>query len=231
MFPLAVTLGIDTTGLYYNKALLDQAGLVPPNTIADLKASVAPLSNIGVAPLVHCSGDVYFNQILLTWILPMIAERTRDPIEFAVSTVKGEIRYDSPEWVEAFNTIDDLRSSGVLMKGSAGTDYGTMQQLLLTGKAAMTFQGTWLLPQLRAGSPKGPFDLHVVAPPRVDAASRPRPIVAWAGFAYPRPQSGTARRRWRSSSTRVARISTSKSSRHDRRTRHFRRPTRRSTTR
>jgi ABC-type glycerol-3-phosphate transport system substrate-binding protein len=115
----------------------------------------------------------------------MIAERTRDPVDFAVATVKGEIRYDSPEWIEAFDTIDDLRISGVLMEGSAATDYGTMQQLLLTGKAAMTFQGTWLLPQLRTGSPNGPFDLHVVAPPRVDAASRPRPIVAWAGFALP----------------------------------------------
>jgi ABC-type glycerol-3-phosphate transport system substrate-binding protein len=185
VFPLAVTLGIDTTGLYFNKALLDKAGIAPPSTIADLKASVAPLSKIGVASLVHNSGDAPFNQILLTWILPQIAERTTDPIEFATSTVKGQIRYDGPEWVEAFNTIDDLRSSGVFMKGSAATDYGTMQQLLLTGKAAMTYQGTWLLPQLRAGTPVGPFDLHVVAPPAIDANSRPRPIVAWAGFALP----------------------------------------------
>ena len=37
-----------------------------------------------MAPLVHCSGDVFFNQILVTWLLPMIAERAgADPLAFA----------------------------------------------------------------------------------------------------------------------------------------------------
>ena len=57
-FPLALSRGVQTTGLYYNKALLDQAGLEPPRTIADLKAMVKPLAALGAAPLVHCSGDV-----------------------------------------------------------------------------------------------------------------------------------------------------------------------------
>jgi ABC-type glycerol-3-phosphate transport system substrate-binding protein len=36
-FPLAVTRGVHTTGIYYNKALLDRAGLQTPATIADLR--------------------------------------------------------------------------------------------------------------------------------------------------------------------------------------------------
>ena len=55
-FPLAVTRGVHTTGIYYNKALLDRASLAPPKTIEDLKAMVKPLAALGVAPLVHCSG-------------------------------------------------------------------------------------------------------------------------------------------------------------------------------
>jgi ABC-type glycerol-3-phosphate transport system substrate-binding protein len=73
----------------------------------------------------------------------------------------------------------------VLLEGSGATDYATMQQLILQGKVAMTFNGTWLLPQLLAGTPSGPFDLHVAPPPLVDGASRPRPILAWTGFAFP----------------------------------------------
>jgi ABC-type glycerol-3-phosphate transport system substrate-binding protein len=184
-FPLAVTKGVNTTGIFYNKALLDRASLAPPRTIADLKAMVKPLAALGVAPLVHCSGDVFFNQILMTWVLPMIAERTRDPLAFAESTVRGDIAYDSAEWLEAFETIADLRTSGVLLEGSGATDYAAMQQLLLQGKAAMTFNGSWLLPQLLAGSPSVPFDLHVAPPPLVDGASRPRPILSWAGVALP----------------------------------------------
>ena len=184
-FPLAVTRGVHTTGIYYNKALLDRASLAPPKTIQDLKAMVEPLAALGVAPLVHCSGDVFFNQILLTWVLPMIAGRTRDPLAFAESTVRGDIAYDSAEWLEAFETIAGLRSSGVLLDGSGATDYAAMQQLLLQGRAAMTFNGSWLLPQLQAGSPSVPFDLHVAPPPLVDGASRARPILSWAGIALP----------------------------------------------
>src|SRR5664279_3921204 len=61
-FPLALTRGVQTTGLYYNKALLDKAGVEAPRTIADLEAMVKPLSALGAAPLVHCSGDVSFKQ-------------------------------------------------------------------------------------------------------------------------------------------------------------------------
>jgi raffinose/stachyose/melibiose transport system substrate-binding protein len=184
-FPLALTRGVDTTGMYYNKALLDRASLAPPTSIADLKAMVQPLAALGVAPLVHCSGDVFFNQILVTWLLPMIAERSGDPIAFVERTVRGEVPYDSPEWLETFETIADLRTSGVLLAGSGATDYAAMQQLFLQGKAAMTFQGTWLLPALRAGTPSVDLDLHVVPPPLVEGAVRPRPILAWAGFALP----------------------------------------------
>jgi arabinogalactan oligomer/maltooligosaccharide transport system substrate-binding protein len=188
--PLAVTRGVHTTGLFYNAALLAEAGLEPPATIADLEAMVEPLARLGVAPLVHCAGDVFFNELLVTWVLPMIAERSGEPLDFAEQTVRGEIGYDSPEWIEALETIANLRTSGVLLEGSGATDYATMQQLVLQGKVAMTFNGTWLLPQLLAGAATGPFDLHVAPPPLVDGASRPRPILAWAGFAIPASGAG-----------------------------------------
>ncbi len=184
-FPLALTRGVQTAGIYYNKALLDQAGLEAPRTIADLKAMVQPLSALGAAPLVHCSGDVFFNQMLVTWLLPMIAERSGDPLAFAESTIRGEIGYDGPEWIETFETIADLRASGVLLEGSGAVDFATMQQFLLQGKAASSFNGSWLLPLLQQGSPNGPFDLHVAPPPLVEGASRPRPILAWTGVALP----------------------------------------------
>jgi ABC-type glycerol-3-phosphate transport system substrate-binding protein len=180
-FPLALTGGVHTTGLYFNKALLDAAGLEPPRTFAELRAAVEPLSAVGASPLVHPSGDVVFNQMLVTWVLPMIAERSGDPVEFAERTVRGDIRYDSPEWVEALETIAGLSGSGVLLEGSAAVDYATMQQLLLQGQAAMTYNGSWLLPELRSGSPSGQFELHVAPPPMLDGAERPRPILAWTG--------------------------------------------------
>jgi ABC-type glycerol-3-phosphate transport system substrate-binding protein len=184
-FPLALSRGVQTTGLYYNKALLDRAGLEAPRTIADLKAMVKPLSALGAAPLVHCAGDAPFNPLLVMWLLPMIAERTVDPLQFVESTIRGQVRYDSPEWIEAFQIIADLRASGVLLQGSGATDYATMQLLFLQGKAAMTYNGTWLLPQLQAGTPTVAFDLHVAPLPLVDGTSKAHSILAWGGFAMP----------------------------------------------
>ncbi len=183
--PLAVTRGIHASGIYYTKAILDAAGLEVPRTFADLEAAVEPLSALGVAPLVHCSGDVQWNQMFITWVLPMIAERTGDPIEFAERTIRGDVGYDSPEWIEALQIISDLRTAGVLLEGSGAVDYATMQQLMLQGKAAMTYNGSWLLNQLLEGSPAGEFDLHVAPPPVIDGASRPRPSLHWNGFALP----------------------------------------------
>jgi ABC-type glycerol-3-phosphate transport system substrate-binding protein len=184
-FPLALSGGIQTTGMYYNKALLEEAGLEAPRTITDLKAMVEPLSAFGAAPLVHCSGDIPFNPLLVLWLLPMIAGRAGDPLEFVERTIRGEVRYDSPEWIEAFQIIADLRSSGVLLEGSGAADYATMQLLFLQGRAAMTYNGSWMLTQILAGTPTGPFDLHVAQLPVVDGASTAHSILAWAGFAMP----------------------------------------------
>jgi ABC-type glycerol-3-phosphate transport system substrate-binding protein len=184
-FPLALTRGVQTTGLYYNKALLDRAGLGPPKSIADLKAMVKPLAALGAAPLVHPSGDASFNPLLVMWLLPMIAERGGDPLAFVERTIKGQVGYDSPEWIEAFQVIADLRSTGVLLDGSGATDYASMQLLFLQGKAAMAYNGTWLLGPLQAGTPTVPFDLHVAPLPLVDGASKARSILSWGGVALP----------------------------------------------
>jgi len=184
-FPLALSRGVQTTSLYYNKALLDRAGLAVPRTIADLKAMVKPLAALGVAPLVHCAGDVPFDPLLVMWLLPMIAERSGDPLAFVERTIRGQVGYDSPEWIETFQTIDDLRTSGVLLDGSGAMDYATMQLLFLQGKAAMTYNGTWLLTPLQKGAATVPFDLHVAPLPLVDGSSKAHSLLSWAGFALP----------------------------------------------
>ncbi|MGH2465429.1 MAG: extracellular solute-binding protein, partial [Candidatus Limnocylindrales bacterium] len=126
-----------------------------------------------------------FDPLLVMWLLPMIAEPAGDPVAFVERTIKGQVGYDSPEWIETFQTIADLRTSGVLLAGSGATDYATMQLLILEGKAAMTYNGTWLLAPLQGGTPTVPFDLHVAPLPLAGGASKARSIVSWAGFALP----------------------------------------------
>ena len=49
----------------------------------------------------------------------------------------------------------------------------------------MTYNGSWLLPELLAGSTTVDFDLHVAPPPLLEGADRPRPILAWTGIGLP----------------------------------------------
>jgi arabinogalactan oligomer/maltooligosaccharide transport system substrate-binding protein len=190
-FPLALSQGVQTTGMYFNKAMLDRARLEAPRTIADLKAMVKPLAALGAAPLTFCSGEISFNSLLVTWLLPMIAGRAGDPLAFVERTIKGQVGYDSPEWIEAFETIADLRTSGVLLEGSGATDYATMQALVLQGKAALAYNGSWLLTQLQAGTPSVAFDLHVAPLPLVDGTSKTHSILSWAGVAMPAKAAGS----------------------------------------
>jgi ABC-type glycerol-3-phosphate transport system substrate-binding protein len=86
---------------------------------------------------------------------------------------------------EAFQTIADLQTSGVLLAGSGATDYATMQLLFLQGKAAMTCNGTWLLPSLQAGTPTVPFDLHIASLPLLESTSTAHSIISFGGIALP----------------------------------------------
>ena len=53
-----LTRGVHTTGIFYNKALLDRASLGPPTVDRGPQGDgQAALAALGVAPLVHCSGD------------------------------------------------------------------------------------------------------------------------------------------------------------------------------
>jgi ABC-type glycerol-3-phosphate transport system substrate-binding protein len=183
--PLALSRGVQTTGLYYNKALLDRAGSRSRDDRRPQGDGQAAGGARRTAPLVHCAGDAPFNPLLVMWLLPMIAERTGDPLEFVESTIKGEVRYDSPEWIEAFQVIADLRTSGVLLDGSGATDYATMQLSATAGQGGHDLQRDVAPAALQAGTPTVPFDLHVAPTAADDAALEARSILSWAGFALP----------------------------------------------
>ena len=138
-----------------------------------------------MAPLVHSAGDVIFNQMLLTWVLPMIAERTGEPIAFAERTVAGDIGYDSPEWIEAYEDhrrAPYLRRHDRRLRGRRLPDDAAAAP---PGPRGHDVQRIVAAAELRAGTPTVPFDLHVALPPAVDDTDRPRPNLAWSGVGIP----------------------------------------------
>jgi len=173
---------VHVTALFYNKALLDKAGLQPPRTLADMKAMVQPLKAIGAVPLVHPAGEVSWNPLLVMWIQPMLVNN--QPMEFTQKTLKGEVKYNGPEWIKTFETITNLSRDGVLAPGSGALGVDAAYQLFNQGKAAMLYTGSWSLPALTSGMRAGGgVDLHVTGLPLVESAQTAQPLIAFNSYA------------------------------------------------
>jgi raffinose/stachyose/melibiose transport system substrate-binding protein len=176
--PLTHASPVHVTAFFYNKALLDKAGLQPPKTLDDLQAMVQPLKALGAVPLVHPSGDIGWNPLLVCWIQPMLVNN--QPMEFTLRTLKGEVSYNGPEWIKTFETIASLTKAGVLGAGSGALSVDAAYQLFNQGKAAMLYTGSWSLPALAGASG---VDLHATGLPLVGTAQKAQPIVAFNGYA------------------------------------------------
>ena len=173
---------VHVTALFYNKALLDKADLQPPRTLADMKAMVQPLKALGAVPLVHPSGEVSWNPLLVTWIQPMLVNN--QPMEFTQKTLNNEVKYNGPEWIKTFEVIANLTRDGVLGPGSGALGVDAAYQLFKQGRAAMLYTGSWSLPALTRGiSAGGGVDLHVTGLPLVENAPKAQPIIAFNAYA------------------------------------------------
>jgi raffinose/stachyose/melibiose transport system substrate-binding protein len=170
------------TGLFYNKSLLDKAGLQPPRTLADMRAMVQPLQAVGAVPLVHPSGDIGWNPLLVAWIQPMLVNN--QPMEFTHRTLRGEVNYNGLEWIKTFEIIASLTRDGVLGQGSGALGVDAAHQLFSQGKSAMLYSGSWSLPLLAKAMPGGGgMDLHVTGLPLIESAPKAQPIIAFNAYA------------------------------------------------
>ena len=143
---------------------------------------VQPLKALGAAPLVHPSGEVSWNPLLVMWIQPMLVNN--QPMEFTQKTLKGEVKYNGPEWIKTFETIARLTTDGVLGRGSGGLSVDSAYQLFNQGKAAMLYTGSWSLPALTSGTRAGGgVDLHATGLPLVENAQKAQPLIAFNSYA------------------------------------------------
>jgi raffinose/stachyose/melibiose transport system substrate-binding protein len=85
----------------------------------------------------------------------------------------GKAKLTDPKYVEGAQALADLASSGSLGEGFSTRDADTSTNLFLTGKAAMTYDGSWLLSSIN--DPKkntiGDTNIGFMAFPAVDGGA------------------------------------------------------------
>ena len=138
--------------IYYNKDVMDSAGVKPPETWDDLLDVVSTLNDAGVAPFALAGGSKWPE---LMW-QEYLVDRIGGPEVFAAILAGEEDAWSHPAMVEANTLIQELVEAGGFAEGFASvtTDSSADAALVYTGKAAMVLQGTWVNSTFRSQAPE-----------------------------------------------------------------------------
>jgi multiple sugar transport system substrate-binding protein len=127
--------GSNSVGLFYNKKMLDDAGIKPPTTWTELTAAAAKLTKpprYGIA--ISAPGDEQS-----TWQL--------EP--FAWSNGGTMTKVDSPQWAQALQLWTTWAKNGYMSKSVIQWDQSPeLPQQFLKEQAAMMINGPWIFPLL-----------------------------------------------------------------------------------
>jgi len=155
--------------LWYNKTLFDKNKVTLPTDLASFKAACAKFKAVKINCFIHGAKDAWVNLDMFQTISNQI-----DPGNF-YKAIKGESKFNTPNYVKAFSTWKSLFTSGLVQKGSLGTpQYMDAYDSYMKGSSAMILLGSWQNPQMTktsaalnaktyAGTNAGKF-LHMAVP-------------------------------------------------------------------
>ncbi len=127
-------------GIFYNKQLFADNGIEEPQTWDELVDAAATLQDAGVVPMTEAGANGW----PLTRIMGMYIFRNVGPDAMAAIR-DGEAKLTDPEYVAGAQALADFAEAGYFGEGFSTRDGDTSSNMFLTGQAAMTYDGTWLL--------------------------------------------------------------------------------------
>jgi raffinose/stachyose/melibiose transport system substrate-binding protein len=126
---------------YYNKTVLEKAGVEQPKTWDDLMTAVPKIKSAGFAPVSLGGGSKW---PYLMWI-EYLVDRIGGPDVFKRVLSNTEGAWSDPAVLQACQQIQELISAGGFADGyaSVSADTNADLALMVTGRAAMLLQGAW----------------------------------------------------------------------------------------
>ncbi|MFV0503105.1 MAG: ABC transporter substrate-binding protein [Lachnospirales bacterium] len=131
-------LGLNIEGFWYNKELFETAGVEVPTTWEEFEAVCEELNSLGIQPLTAGGADRW----PLTRLVNAYAYRSMgvDAMEKAST---GEASYTDEGYVASAKAIQDLANKGYFGQGVVTVDMGTAGDMVMSGTAAMLYNGSW----------------------------------------------------------------------------------------
>ena len=129
--------------IWYNKALLEKAGVAVPTSLDDIPAMCTALRSAGLTPIAIDGQD----QWPLERYIAYQPFREAGP-EFVQKLKKGEAKFSDPAGQKTVNWMAELGKAKCFQDGFSAQGYSDAQNQFTSGQAAMYNIGTWELPSL-----------------------------------------------------------------------------------
>ena len=129
--------------IWYNKALLQKAGVSVPKSLDELPATCTALRKAGITPIAIDGQD----QWPLERYVAYQPFREAGP-DFVQKLKKGEAKFSDPAGQKAVQWLAALGKSDCFQDGFSSQGYSDAQNQFTSGQAAMYNIGTWELPSL-----------------------------------------------------------------------------------
>jgi ABC-type glycerol-3-phosphate transport system substrate-binding protein len=172
------------TAFFYSKAAFDKAGIsAAPASWDELMSDLGKLKSAGFTPLMYATGGVcnpsWYERLADTQFLGGSLKKfmvdksvVTSGKDIASGIVKGQISMKNPAYAQVWKTLYDLRPYTANSAGSydaCSTPNAVQpplspQPLLVQGKVAMIWGGSWFIPQLNAAGYSGKYGLFAEPP-------------------------------------------------------------------
>lgn len=135
----AVPLTLHWVGMFYNTALFEEHGVMPPTTWDELVDAAEQFKMAGIPAFALGSfhkwpGQFWFDMLLL---------RTAGNA-YRQELMNGNASYTDPEVVRAYSMWNDLVQAGYFYPDANAYDWDEAANQVANGEAAMTLMGTWI---------------------------------------------------------------------------------------
>ncbi|MBU1090322.1 MAG: extracellular solute-binding protein, partial [Candidatus Omnitrophica bacterium] len=166
-----VPLDVMTIQMVYNKSLLKELGVNPPDTFAEFLQIGNKIKAAGMQGFVSGWGEL--------WMIDCFANNYAFNImgeEKVLATIRGEVPYTDPDWIKVLNIFKDMRESGILATGLITMVNKTAEQLFANEQAVFAFNGAWGVNVYNNMNPD--LDYGAMLPPKI---SNDYPMAIWGG--------------------------------------------------
>lgn len=127
-------------GFWYNKQIFEDQGIEIPTTWEDFLAVADQLQEAGIQPLTTAGASGF----PLTRLMGMYIFRNVGP-EAMAAVRDGDAKLTDEDYVAGAQALADLAEAGYFGEGFSTRDGDTSTNQFLTGTAAITYDGSWLL--------------------------------------------------------------------------------------